>query len=195
MDDPSCSRRALLARGAGGLVALGGLSGCVAEVGEQFPPNREWPTGEYVPALPVTKRSDVLVAGIEALAERDIEDETEFEETLSEHGVAVETVERERGALTVEYVATGLGDGGVFQDLGPIAGAYAAIVGAGYEAAFLDVTILDGGSTVFGAAEVETSWALEYHQGTASATEYGERVAGTVESRHSPAGIGSATEE
>jgi hypothetical protein len=193
MDERSHSRRALLSRGVGALVALGGLSGCVEEVGEQFPPNRKWPTSEYAPTLPVTKRSDVLESGIEAFEGSELEDEAGFEDALVEYGLDVEAVEREYGALTVEYVTSGPDDGGILHEIGPIAGAYAALIGTDYEAEFLEVAILDGSSSV-GAAEAETSWALEYNRGTYTATEYGELVAGTIESQRYPTAVGTTPE-
>lgn len=183
MDDRSLPRRRVLARGVGALGIAAGLSGCVEEVGEQFPPNREWPTGEYAPALPTAERSDVVESGIEAFEGREIGGETEFEDALEEYGIAVEAVEREQRVLTVEYVATDLDNGGTLHDVGPIAGAYAALVGTDYEAEFLEMTILDDDSSSFGAAEVETSWVLDYNRGRYTAAEYGELVTGTIETR------------
>lgn len=193
MDERSISRRGLLVRGGGALGVVAGLSGCVEEVGEQFPPNRTWPTSEYAPALPVTKRSDVLESGIEAFEGREIEDESGFEDALTEYGIETEAVEREQRVLTVEYVTSGLDGGGILHEVGPIAGAYAALIRTDYEAEFLEVTILDGSSSV-GAAEAETSWALEYNRDAYTATEYGELVTGTIESRRYPTEIGATPE-
>ncbi|WP_122090460.1 hypothetical protein [Halalkalicoccus subterraneus] len=194
MDERSLSRRGALLRGVGALGIAVGLSGCTQEIGEQFPPNREWPTGEYVPDVPVTKRSDVVTSGIEAFEGREIEDEDAFESALVERGIDVESVERDQGALTVEYVATDLADRGTLHEIGPIAGAYAALIATDYEAEFLEVTILDEESSSVGAAEVETSWVIEYNRGAYTATEYGELVAGTVESQRYSTEVGVTSE-
>ncbi len=194
MDERSIPRRRVLARGVGALSVVAGLSGCTQEVGEQFPPNREWPTGEYVPDVPVTKRSDVVTSGIRAFEGSDIGDEGEFEDAIDEYGIAVESVGREQRVLTVEYVATDLERGGGLHDVGPIAGAYAALIETDYEAEFLEMTILDDESTSVGAAEVETSWAIEYNRGAYTAKEYGELVAGTVKSQRHPTEVGATSE-
>ncbi|MDL5361386.1 hypothetical protein [Halalkalicoccus sp. NIPERK01] len=194
MDDRSLPRRGLLIRSIGALGIAVGLSGCVEEIGEQFPPGREWPTGEYAPDLPVTKRSTVVESGVEAFEGRDIEDEEAFERALEEHGIDVESVEREQGTLTVEYVATDRDGQGTLHEVGPIAGAYAALIGTDYEAEFLEITILDDDSSSVGAAEVETSWAIEYNRDAYTAKEYGELVAGTIESRRYPTEVGATPE-
>lgn len=194
MDERTISRRGMLARGVGALGIAAGLSGCTQEIGEQFPPGREWPTGEYAPDVPVTKRSDVVESGIEAFEGRDIGDEEEFEDAIDEYGIDVESVEREQRVLTVEYVATDLERGGGLHDVGPIAGAYAALIETDYEAEFLEMTILDDESTSVGAAEVETSWAIEYNRGAYTTTEYGELVAGTVKSQRYPTEVGATPE-
>lgn len=195
MDVPTLSRRTLLARGVGALLVIGSLSGCVEEVGEQFPPNRHWPTSEYAPDLPVGGRAAVIEDGIEAFEGETIEDEAGFEEALESYGIAVESVERELDALTIEYETTDLGEGGKLHDVGPIAGAYARLIASGYEAAFLEMTILDTESTSFGAAEVDTEWARKYDAGEYTVGEYGELVAGTVESKRHPPDVGATPEE
>lgn len=194
MDERSLSRRALIARGVGSLAVLGGLSGCVEEVGEQFPPNRTWPVSEYRPTLPVTEQSEVVETGIEALAAEEIADEAAFVEALETHGVELASVERELSVLTVEYGTTDLGEGGKLHDIGPIAGAYAALVRSGYDAEFLEATILDDESTSFGVAEVETVWAERYNAGEYTVGEYGELVVATVESKRHPPDVGATPE-
>lgn len=195
MDDRSLSRRSLLARGVGAVAVLGGLSGCVEEVGEQFPSNRKWPVSEYRPALPVAGQSEVIETGIEALAGEEIADEAALAEALETHGVELTSVERELSVLTVEYGTTELGAGGKLHDIGPIAGAYAALVRSGYDAEFLEITILDDESTSFGVAEVDTVWAKKYTDGTYTVGEYGELVAGTVESKRHPPDVGATPED
>ncbi|MEM4780802.1 MAG: hypothetical protein QXG03_04470 [Halalkalicoccus sp.] len=194
MDERSLSRRAVLSRAAGALAITGGLAGCDEEVGEQFPPNRKWPTSEYTLSLPVTERSDVLVSGIEAFADEEIADESGFADALESHGIPVETVERELDALTMEYETTDLGSGGKLHDVGLIAGAYARLIASGYETAFLEMTILDDESTSFGVAEVDTEWARKYDAGEYTAAEYGELVAATVESKRHPPEVGATPE-
>lgn len=194
MDERSLSRRGALLRGVGALGIAVGLSGCIEEIGEQFPPGREWPTGEYVPDVPVTKRSDVVASGIEAFEGREIEDEDAFESALVERGIDIESVERDQGVLTVEYVATDRTGRGTLHEIGPVAGAYAALIATDYEAEFLEATILDEESSSVGAAEIETSWVIEYNRGAYTATEYGELVAGTVQSRRYPTEVGATPE-
>ncbi len=177
------------------MLVAAGSAGCVRESGEQFPPNEKWPTSGYAPDLPVTERSDVLESGIEAFEGREIGDEGEFEEALEAHGIAVEAVEREQGSLTIEYVFTDRVERGTLPDIALIAGAYAALVEAGYDATFFEITVLDGESSSFGAAEIETPWARKYNAGEYTATEYGELVASTVESARRPSTVGATTEE
>lgn len=192
MDEIPCSRRGVLARAS--VLIAAGSAGCVREVGEQFPSNEKWPTSGYTPDLPVTEQSDVLESGIEVFEGREILDESGFEDALSDRAVALEAVEREQGVLTVEYVFTERVERGTLHGIALIAGAYAALIEGGYDAAFLEVTVLDDESSSVGAAEIETPWASKYNTGEYTATEYGELVASTVESRRYPADV-SATPE
>ncbi|WP_049915878.1 hypothetical protein [Natrialba taiwanensis] len=180
----TCRRRLLRW---GSLVGLTSLSGCTADIGEEFPPNEKWPTADLAPSLPVSERSTVLENGIEAMAPESIADEAEFETAIDEYGIDVETVERDRDVLTIEYAATERYETSTLHTLGPIAGAFAALVDAGYDATALAVTILDPAPDSFGEASIERPWAEAYLDGDLSAAEYGELVATTVASeRHPP---------
>ncbi|WP_049929054.1 hypothetical protein [Halopiger goleimassiliensis] len=179
------SRRRMLRWSALGGLAL--LSGCTRDVGEELPPNLEWPIADLTPELPVQERTDVLEAGIEELASRTITDEAEFAAAIEDYSLEVESVEYERDVLTIEYVNTNVYEEGNVHDVGPIAGAFAALLDSGYEAVALGITILDAAPSSYGAAEVDAAWAYQYNDGVLSAKEYGELVAGTIESdRHEP---------
>lgn len=182
---PSLSRRRLLQ--AGSIVGIGLLSGCTEDIGQEFPPNRKWPTAELTPSLPVEERTDVLEERIEAMADAEITDEDEFAAAFDGYELAVESVERERDVLTIEYVNTELHDEGNLHHVAPVAGGYAALIESGYDAEALEITVLDEAPASFGSATVETTWVERYNAGDLTAAEYGELVASTIESsRYSP---------
>lgn len=173
---------------ASAVAATVGLAGCVEEMGTEFPPNEKWPVSERVPDLPVRERADVLEERIPELASAEIGDPEELASTLEEYDLVVESVERERDVLTIEYVNTDRHDEGNLHDVALIAGGYAALVDAGYDAAALGATILDDAPSSYGSATVETPWATGYNDGELTAAEYGELVVGTIESqRYDPA--------
>lgn len=178
--DGSTRRRFLQA---GAVAALTAAAGCIEEMGTEFPKNKKWPVSEYVPALPVAERSAVLERRISELSDTDITDPDELASTLEEYELAVDSVERERDVLTIEYVNTDRYDEGNVHDVALIAGGYAALVDAGYDTTVLGATILDDAPASYGSATVETSWALEYTAGGLTAAEYGELVVGTIESQ------------
>jgi hypothetical protein len=190
--DPSspCSRRSVL-RGALALAGIGSLSGCVDEVGEELPPNTKTPVSELVPELPVRERIEVLEEGITALADEEIDDLEGLTTALEDHGVDVERVAEELEVVTVEFVSSRRIDAGKLHGVGPIAGAFAALIGSGFETTALEVTILDPASTSFGAATAETAWAERYNAGDLTAKEYGELVADTIESKRHPPDVGA----
>lgn len=175
------TRRRFLQSGA--VTAAIGLAGCIEEMGAEFPKNEEWPTAEYVPALPVEERSAIAEDRIPALAGADITDPEGFRSTLEEYDMTVESIERERDVLTLEYVNTDRYDEGNVHDVTLIAGGYAALVDAGYDAVALGATILDDAPASFGSATVETPLAREYNEGDLTAAEYGELVVSTIESK------------
>lgn len=176
----SLSRRRLLQVGAVG--GLGLSSGCTADIGEEFPPNRKWPTAELTPSLPIEERTDVLAERIEAMADAEITDEDAFAAAFDGYELAVESVERERDVLTIEYVSTERRDEGTLHHVALVAGGYAALIGSGYDAEALEITVLDGAPASFGSATVETPWADRYNAEELTAAEYGELVASTIES-------------
>lgn len=184
--DGFVTRRRLLRRGGVGLAATVALAGCTEEIGEELPPTEEEPVSERVPDLPVTERTEILEAGISAFEGVEIADTDAFKEELDEYGVAIESVEEELEVLTVEYVEQDRRTAGVLHNVGPIAGAYASLLEAEYDAEALEITILDPDSTTFGAAEIETIIAEEYNRDELTAKEYGELVSGTIETRRLP---------
>ncbi|MFC7212938.1 hypothetical protein ACFQO4_02435 [Saliphagus sp. GCM10025334] len=180
-----------------GILAVGvsaSLAGCTQDVGEELPPNTSWPIAELVPDLPITKRTDVFAAGIESVDD-EITDEDAFAETLEAEGLEVESLERERDVLTLDYVNRERYESGTIHELGPIAGSYAALVESGYDAVALAITILDDAPESYGSATVESAWAERYVSGDLTASEYGELVAATIDSRRHPPFVGVSPEE
>lgn len=175
------TRRRLLQGGAA--AALAATAGCIEEMGAEFPKNEKWPISQYTPDLPVAERSTVFEERIPELAGADITDPAGLASTLDEYELAVESIERERDVLTVEYVNTDRYDEGNVHDVSLIAGGYAALVETGYDATALGATILDDAPASFGSATIETLWAREYNVGTLTAAEYGELVVSTIESQ------------
>ncbi|MFC7231136.1 hypothetical protein ACFQMM_06420 [Saliphagus sp. GCM10025308] len=186
------SRRTAL--GILGVGVTASLAGCTQDVGEELPPNKSWPIAELVPDLPITKRTDVFAAGVESVDD-EITDEDAFAETLESEGLEVESLERERDVLTLEYINRERYETGTIHELGPIVGAYAALVDAGYDAVALAITILDDAPESYGSATVESAWAERYVSGDLTAAEYGELVAGTIDSRRHPPFVGVSPEE
>jgi hypothetical protein len=184
------SRRSVL-RGALALAGVGSLAGCVDEIGEELPPNAKTPVSEYVPTLPVRERTEVLEEGIVALADEAIADLEGFASALEDHGVVIERVAEELEVVTVEFVSSRRVDAGKLDGIGPIAGAFAALIGSGFETTALEITILEPDSSSFGAATAETAWAERYVAGGLTAGEYGELVADTIESQRHPPDVGA----
>ncbi|WP_255167611.1 hypothetical protein [Natrononativus amylolyticus] len=185
-------RRALRLCGVAGVAAL---AGCTEDVGEELPANTKWPVSELKPALPVTERTDVLEERIEAMAEREIDDVDAFADAFEEYALEVESVEETEDVLTIEYVNTKLYEEGNLHDIGPIAGAYAALVDAGHGSDVLGITILDAAPASFGSASIDGAWAQRYNEDELTAKEYGELVAGTVESKRHPPEVGVSPDE
>lgn len=182
--DRSGTRRDLL-RGAGVAGAFL-LAGCTEDVGTELPPNHEWPVSEHVPELPVEERMATMAERIEETAGADVEEPGDIEGVLPDD-LSVETVEEDRDVLHVEYGSTERRTSGTIHHVGSLAGAYASLVGSGYEAVALSVTVLDDAPESYGVATVETPWAEEYNAEEITAKAYGEHVSGTIESkRHSP---------
>lgn len=194
MDGPdrSLPRRRLL--GIAGTIASAALAGCTEDVGEEFPPNTETPVSSFVPDLPVTKRTDVVADGIEGTADEEIANEDDLAAALEEYPLEIHAIERTADVLSVEYVSGGLYEEGVLQDVGPVAGAYAALVGAGDDSTLLEVTILDTAPDSFGSAEIEAAWAERFDQGTYSTIEYAELVVSAIESHRHPPEIDASPE-
>lgn len=191
--DSSATRRCLLRWG--GFVGLAPLAGCTRDVGAEFPPNAEWHVSELTPDLPVREQSKIVADRIEATSSADVDDVDAFVGAVNEYGLAVESVERVRDVLVIEYVTTERFDEGTLHDVATTAGAYAALVDAGDDAVALGITILDDAPESYGVATVETVWARAYNAGEFSAREYGERVAGTVQSKRHPPDVPVSPDE
>lgn len=190
--DRSLSRRRLL--GLAGAAAGTALAGCTEDVGEEFPPNTETPVSTWLPDLPVRKPMDVVADGIEATADADVADEDDLATALEDHSLEIHAVERTADVLTVEYVSGELYEEGILHGVGPIAGAYAALVGAGEGSELLEITILDTAPESFGTAEVEATWAERFDRGSYSVDEYAELVVAGIESRRHPPEVEASPE-
>lgn len=189
------TRRTVLRRGAGALAVSVALAGCTEDVGEEFPPNDHRPVADLVPDLPVRDRRDVLVDGIEDLAAADIDDLESFLSALEERGLEFESVSEVADVLHLEYVGPDLERTGTLAVAAAVAGAYAALVAADFEARALELVLLTSPESPFGVLEIATDWAVEFDEGALSAAAYGELVAGTIESVHEPPEPDVAPEE
>lgn len=178
--DRSRSRRRLL-RGVGVAGAFL-LAGCTEDVGKELPPNEAWPVSGYLPSLPVEERIAVMAERIEETAAAAVEAPSDIPGAVSD-GFEVETVERERDVLHLEYASSDRHAAGDLQHVASLAGAYASLVESGYDATLLSITILDDAPSTYGVASVDTPWAEAYVADELAAEEYAEHVAGTVESK------------
>lgn len=186
---PGSSTRRRFLRAGLGLAAAPIVAGCTEDVGEEFPENREWPTTELAPELPVRERADVVAEGVEATADATAREPDDLPDLVGEHAPEVDLrfVQRERDVLRVGYVDPERRSRGDLRTVGLLAGVYAALVDAGDDATALSVEILDPAPSSYGVATAESEWAERYLAGDLSAREYGELVAGTIASkRHSP---------
>lgn len=174
-------RRALLRRAAAGGLLLS--AGCA----EREEPREETatvaehqtPVSDRVPDLPVKERSEELATVIEDAAAATVDSQESFEAALDEFGVEVEHLGPESDAvLALEYAAS---PEGVLDDIGRVAGAYAAYVEGGDPEPELAATMLDAAGASFGTFHVYVDWAAAYNAGERSAAEYGEMVVGTLE--------------
>lgn len=187
------TRRRLLQSGA--VAALTAAAGCIEEMGTEFPKNEKWPVSEYLPSLPVDERRAVLRERISDLADAEITDPDGLVSTLEEYDLSVESVAHEQDVLTLEYVNTDRHDEGNVHDIALLAGGYAALIRAGYDATALGATILDDAPASYGSATVETPWAVAYNEGEWTAAEYGELVVTTIESQRYEPTVDVSTDE
>lgn len=188
MEERPYSRRDALRLGAAALATL--AAGCTRDVGEELPPNEKSPTTGFVPELSVHQQEDVLRDRVSAVAAEDVGDLDEFEAAIEATGLSVESLERERDVVTVEYVDENLYADGVLPGVAGIAGGYAALVDSGDESVALELTILDAAPDAFGSADVEREWALKYNRGELTAAEYGQLAASTIETHREPPEVG-----
>lgn len=183
-DQPATRRRVLRLTGVPGAALL---AGCTEDVGAEFPENREWPLAGRLPALPVRERAAVMAERIEAMADAPLREPADLEGAFDGYALELEFAERERDVLRVGYEDPERRTRGDLGNVGLLAGAYAALVGNGYDATALGVEILDDAPASYGVATAESAWAERYLGGDLSAEGYGELVAGTIEfKRHAP---------
>lgn len=135
------------------------------------------PLSELLPNLPVEERGDVLAAGVSEGTATASSDPESFGRTLSEVGVAVETVEGREGTVEVAYAADW--SDGLYYGVGLVAGAYASLVANEYPAAELHATIVDESGGSFGEFTAEIDWVRRLGEDLTE-KEYGVLVADTL---------------
>lgn len=196
---PSAGNEAALSRRRflrfGGLIGIASLSGCTRDVVEEFPKNSKWPLSETKPELPILERSDVLEEGVLSVSDVDVRTVERFAATLERNGLDVRTVEEVRDVLSVEYVSSIRVGEGTYHDVGMIAGAYAGLVEHGYDVYALALTIHPAAASSYGSWTVDTRIARRYNAGELTASEYGELVAGTLETSRAPPEVGVKPDE
>ncbi|WP_306058336.1 hypothetical protein [Natronococcus wangiae] len=196
------NRRTLLKRGGIGVAAVVAVSGCTEETLEEAETNPPFldDLNEEELELPVNQQMDVVEGGVLRAENARIENVGGFEAYLEEQGVSVEelsetekTVEEkleieredveiienephgEETVLELEYVQSDRTETGSLYAIGVIAGGYASLVGAEYDAELLEATILDESLRSFATFDVLASWAGEYNEGITTAREYGNK--------------------
>lgn len=182
------SRRRVLRRGGAALVGTIALAGCTEDVGEELPANKHWPSADLVPDLPVRERTELLETGIEASSDADIAGVEAFVTVLEEREIEFRSVAEEDDLLKVEYRESDIERRGILEVIAVVAGAYAALVSGEFDGRALEMVVSEADGSTIGVAEIETRWATAYNSGALSAAEYGELVAGTIESKRSPPG-------
>lgn len=202
------NRRTFLHRGGVSTAALVVLSGCTEETLEEAetrPPFLDFDVEEF--DLPVNEQLDVVEEGVLRAEEAEIENTDNFEAYLEDQDISVEglaeedkiieeklEIEREdvdvveeephgEGlVLELEYVQPERTETGTLSAIGLIAGGYATLVEAGYDAEKLEATVLDSEHTSFGSFDVLTSWAEEYNEEITTARVYGSKPRTAVKS-------------
>lgn len=195
------NRRHLVTRCAGAIATLVAVSGCTEETLEETetkPPFIEIDDEEL--DLPVDQQVEVVEDGVVRADNAEIETIGDFETFLEDEGVPIESLgavekpiaeklETEREdideidnephgsgtVLEVEFVHPERTETGTLEYVGLIAGGYAALVDAGYDAELLEATVLNDADEPFGSFHVLTEWAEEYNEGTISARSYGNK--------------------
>lgn len=195
------NRRTLLKRGGISVAAAIALSGCTEqtlEEAETKPPFLDVNDEEL--ELPVNQRADVVEEGVLRAEDAGIEEVDDLEVFLEEQDIPVEeltesekTIEEkleieeeeedliedeahgEELVLELELVQPDRIETGILYTIGLVAGGYAALVDAGYDAELLEATVLDDDHQPFGSFDVLTSWAEEYNEGIITAREYGNK--------------------
>jgi hypothetical protein len=195
------NRRTLLTRAAvaiGGSVGLAGCSGEALEEAESKPPFLEFEEADV--RLPYRESTDIVETGVRQTADADIGEEMSFDALIREYGILAEElvvkrriirekleIEREEvetiesppygvgRVLELQYRHPGMMKTGLLRSVGLIAGSYAALVAAGFDAELLDATVLDDDQQAYGSFHVLTSWAESFNDGVTSARSYGSK--------------------
>lgn len=175
------SRRSVLRSAAIGATLA--LSGCTEEIGSEFPPEAHQPISELLPDLPVEERTNVWEERITTAVALEIDGLDAFAGAFDEFNIDVEAVDRVNDVVVIGYINTDRYAEGNVHDVATLAGGYAALLDAGYDAEALGITILDDAPASYGTATVETRWAEAFNAGELTAAEYGELVETTIESR------------
>lgn len=182
------NRRTFLKSGVavGTLVALSGCTNQTLKQGKsQAKPFGELYHHEEV-RLPVEQKFEHVEEGVHRAEDAEVETPDDFEAYLKEQGFAVEDVSESvvdgETVLSLEYTAADRRERGRAFELGVVAGAYAALVDAGFDGEELDVTLLDPDGEKFGEFVVTTSAAEHYNEGETSAATYGKEAVKELES-------------
>lgn len=141
------------------------------------------------------RRGERLADRIEELAAAPIDDLDGFLAELEARSVPFEAVSEVADQLHLEYAVADPEREGILEVVGPVAGAYASLVDGGFEARALELVAFEADGATFGSVEVSTAWAEAYLAGRLTAGEYGELVAGTIESAREPPEPDVAPEE
>lgn len=181
-------RRRFLASGAivAGSAALSGCVDHVLEQAEQQPPIFEELYDDTEQSLPVERRYDRAIEGVQEAEEATIEDHESFASSLQDHELSVDSLEEvsegSETLLELEFTDESDTDRGVLYALGVVSGGYAALVANDASTDKLDATIHENGAGTFGTFEVESTWAEELHAGELSPDKFAGEVMHTLSS-------------
>lgn len=203
------NRRTLLKRGGAAITAAVAMSGCTEETLEEAetrPPFLDHVDVEEL-QLPVNQQLDVVEESVLLAENAEIEDIDGFEAYLEEQEISVEhlsetekiieeklEIEREDigvienephgegTVLELEFVQSDRAETGSLYAIGVIAGGYASLIDAGYDAELLEATVLDESKQLFATFDVLTKWAEEYNEGIVTTRVYGNKPWMTVKS-------------
>lgn len=204
------NRRTLLKRGGVAVTAIVAMSGCTEETLEEAetrPPFLDNVDVEEL-QLPVNQQLDVIEESVLLAENAEVEDIDGFEAYLEEQEISVEhlsetekiiekklEIEREdvevienephgeETVLELEFVQSDRAETGSLYAIGVIAGGYASLIDAGYDAELLEATVLDESKQLFATFDVLTKWAEEYNEGIVTTRVYGNKPWMSVKSK------------